>query len=245
MSARRLLWAHRYAEAIEESRRLIAIDPNDLSAVDTMASAFRALGKYKEAIPLYERIGACEQSDKRVLGRPGRQTDISCLYWCLGDHEKAIQLMHDMVEGVLDGSIQFGDAAGAVTQGLLLYYMGVTSHSNVETSFALNFMRNRARRSAIKSWPGQIALHYLGDMNFSDVLVAATGKRDLSEAVELSGVKLLSRRHLCRALFHDGVGSRAQGAEKHCVTRMHECYRLENPLIEQEWYMARYEVEGR
>jgi hypothetical protein len=24
---------------------------------------------------------------------------------------------------------------------------------------------------------------------------------------------------------------------------MRECYALENPLIEQEWYLARYEVE--
>jgi tetratricopeptide (TPR) repeat protein len=245
MTARELLWTHRYAEAIQESRRLISINPNDFGAMAIMGSALRALGRYKEAIPLFERIGSSEQSDKTVLGRPGRQMDISCVYWCLGDYGKAIQLMHDMVKGVLDGSIQFGDAAGAVTQGLLLYYMGVTSDSRDATSFALSFIRNRARRSAIKSWPGPVALYYLGDMTFSDVLLAATGKRDLSEAVELSRVKLLGRRRLCGALFHDGVRSRAEGAEAHCLARMRECYKLENPLIDQEWYLARYEVEGR
>ena len=53
---------------------------------------------------------------------------------------------------------------------------------------------------------------------------------------------LLSRRQLCVALFHDGVRSRANGAEHHCQARMRQCYELENPLIEAEWYLARFEV---
>jgi hypothetical protein len=30
--------------------------------------------------------------------------------------------------------------------------------------------------------------------------------------------------------------------ERQCITRMMECYRLENPILEQEWYLAGYEV---
>jgi len=51
------------------------------------------------------------------------------------------------------------------------------------------------------------------------------------------------RKRLCVALFHDGVKYRAQGDEAHCLARMRECYALENLLNEQEWYLARYEVE--
>jgi hypothetical protein len=42
----------------------------------------------------------------------------------LGKPSKAIALMRDLVDGILDGSIQLGDAAGGMTQGLLLFYMG-------------------------------------------------------------------------------------------------------------------------
>src|SRR5262249_28494371 len=34
--------------------------------------------------------------------------------------------------------------------------------------------------------------------------------------------------------------SRARGDETHCLARMRE---LENPVVEQEWYLARYEVD--
>jgi len=74
-------------------------------------------------------------------------------------------------------------------------------------------------------------------------LAAATGQQELAQAIDVARVKLLSRRHLCKALFHDGVKSRVQGAEDQCLARMRECYALENPLIEHEWYLARYEVE--
>lgn len=151
--------------------------------------------------------------------------------------------MHGLVEGILNRSINYGDAAGGITQGLLLYYMAVTQNLHEETAFALKYLKNRAKRSAASIWPGPIARYYIGEFTFEDLLVSATGQRNLSVALEVAGTKLLSRRRLCGALFHDGVRRRAHGTEEMCLARMRECYGLENPLIEPEWYFARYEVQ--
>ena len=243
MDALDLLESHKYAEAITECRRRLAMNPNDIGAADTMASALTAVGQYREALPLYEFVGLDEREDKLTPGHPGRQIDISCLHWFLGDRQIAIRLMHELVDGILDGSINYGDAAGGVTQGLLLYYMAVTENLPEEMSFALKYMKNRSKRTAGSNWPGPVARYYLGDVTFDDVLASATGQRELPAAFEVARTKLLSRRQLCGALFHDGVRRRAKGAKELCLARMRECYGLENPLIEPEWYLARYEIE--
>jgi len=217
--------------------------PNEIGALGVLAAAYRALGRYEEALPLYERVDADDRADEVACGHPGRQKDISCIYWVLGDRAKSIHLMRTLVEGVLDGTIEFGDAAGGVQQGLLLYYMAVTMRDSQAATFAVDYMRNRARRSAIQSWPGPVARHYLGEVNFPSVLSAATGAADVESATSIARSKLLSRRRLCAALFHDEVRSRAEGAEQHCRARMRDCYQLEDPLIEVEWYLARHEVE--
>jgi hypothetical protein len=206
-----------------------------------MAMALRAVGAYKDALPLFER--SHEHERKRLPGHPGEQKDVSCVYWCLGDQTKAIKLMRELAEGILDRSINYGDMAGGVEQGLLLYYMATTANDRDSASFALKYLQNRAKRSAIRVWPGPLARYYLGEVSFEDVLAEATGQRDLADATSLAEKDLLSRRQLCEALFHDGVRSRAHGAEEQCMVRMRQCYALEDPLIELAWYLARYEVE--
>jgi tetratricopeptide (TPR) repeat protein len=243
MNVQELLQAHKFAEAIAVCQRRLATNPSDIGAADAIASALTAVGEYREALPLLERVGMHERKSPMTPGHPGCQEQISCLHWFLGDRQEAIELMRGLVDGILDGSINYGDAAGAVTQGLLLYYMSVTENLPAEISFALKYMKNRSKRSAIRSWPGPVARYYLGEITFDDLLASATGQRDLPAALEIANTKLLSRRRLSGALFHDGVMRRVQGAEELCLARMRECCRLENPLIEREWYLARHEVE--
>lgn len=129
-------------------------------------------------------------------------------------------------------------------QGLLLYYMGATANQPDQMEFALNYMRKRLKgRFAFKYWPAPVARYYLGEIPFSEVLAAATGERELARATDVARADLLTRRRLCGVLFHDGVRSRVKGAEDQCLIRMRQCCALENPLIEHEWYLARYEVE--
>jgi tetratricopeptide (TPR) repeat protein len=241
MDALALLRTHRYAESISVCQKILVAKPNDIAAVDIMADSLRAIGRYADALPLFERVGAEEKACKVTPGHPGRQMPISCAYWCLGNHAQAVSLMHGLVKGILDGSIQYGDAAGGMSQGLLLYYMGVTARKPEETSYALDYMRNRLKRSLVQPWPCPVAQYYLGDISFEKVMEAVNRKRALP--LDPTKVGLGRRRDLIVALFHDGIKNRAQGDEERCLVRMRECHALEDPLIEEEWYLARYEVE--
>jgi hypothetical protein len=243
MDALKLWQAHRHAEAIAECRRRLIVNPEDLAAIDTLAGALLSARSYNEALPAMERVGADERRCKVAPGQSGRQLDLSCLHWLMGNRLTAIMLMRGAVHGILDDSIKYGDAAGGVQQGLLLYYMGLTANDPDSVPFAIKYLRNRAKRVAIRVWPGPLARYYLGDLGFEDVLAAATGQRNLSDATKVARTDLLKRRQLVGALFHDGVKMREEGAEEQCMARMRECYALEDPLIELEWYLARHEVD--
>lgn len=244
MSAHKLLMEHRYDESIEICRERLASDSNDWRALGTLALALRATKAYGEALVHLQRLSAHEQAQTELTpGSPGRLESISCLYWIMGDHEQAVQIAEELAKGVLKGKIKYGDIAGAATQGTILYYMGISLHDQETAAFAIKFMQNRAKRSAIRNWPGPVARYYLGELSLEDLLEAATRKRSLSEAISVARTDLLSRRCLCVALFHDGVRNRALGLEPLCMERMQQCYALEDPVLEQEWYLARYEVE--
>jgi hypothetical protein len=192
---------------------------------------------------LYERVGAQEKKDTIAPGRPGRDMDISCLQWCLGNHTQSIQMMHGLAAGILDGSVKYGDAAGGMAQGLLLYYMGIAANRPEQVSFALDYMRNRVRRSFGQIWPCPVAQYYLGEVSFESLMEAVNRPAPLPGMANAAKVALGRRRRLAVALFHEGVRNRAQGDERGCLARMQECYGLEDPLLEQEWYLARYEVQ--
>jgi tetratricopeptide (TPR) repeat protein len=240
-----LFESHHYREAAAEARRLQALDAEDIGPIGCLAKALLAMGDYAEALPLFSRVDAFQRSDPRVPGQSGRGIWVSCIYWILGDRAKAIQIMRDMVDGILDGSIEFGDAAGGVQQGLLLYYMGVSANDEEAASRALDYLRTRTRRRAIELFPGPVARYHLGEIEFAAVIAAATKNRahDVIQAIEVARVDLLSRRRLSVAVFHDGAKARAQGDHRHCHSRMQQCFSLENPLLEPEWYLARREVE--
>lgn len=239
-----LLEGHRYSDAVEEARRLEASSGGALEAVACLAEALLASGDYAAALPLYAQVDAAQRSDAKVGGRSGQRIWISSIFWMLQNQTKAIQLMREMVDGILDGTIEFGDAAGGVQQGLLLYYMGTTAHDERAVSKALSYLRGRAKRRSIELFPGIVARYYLDEVDYAEVLGAATrGKaRNVPEAMRVAEVDLLSRRWVCVALFHDGVKGRAAADEGHLRTRMQECVSLMNPLTEPEWYLARYEM---
>jgi tetratricopeptide (TPR) repeat protein len=251
MNWQRLIKAHKYAEAISYLQTQLASHPEDMAVVGGMARALRAAGRYQEAQTFFERLAAHRRRDKvanaMTPGSAPWDIDMSCLQWICGDHRKAIVLMHGLAAGILDGSIQYAsDAAGGVSQGLLLYYMGVSDNNSDEISFALRYLRNRIKRSPGQAWPCAIASYYLGDVTFAKVMEEVEdfdGRARLAPFVEPETLEHGRRKRLCLALFHDGVRYRAHGDEARCLARMRECYALENPVNEQEWYLARYEVE--
>lgn len=246
MKPRELIRSHRYAEAIADLRQILANNPEDRAAVEGMAKALRANEEYAEAFLFFQRLRAHYNEDKvaRVLapGSPIWQIDIACLRWLMDDHSQAIRLMHGLAAGILDGSIKYSDGAGGMSQGLLLYYMALSEDNTEYLSFALDYLRNRVKQTFDDVWPCPIARYYLGDIALEEVMEAVNDQPTSAMPLDEWRIELGRRRRLTGALFHDAVRSRARGDEAHCLARMRECYNLENPLLEQEWYLARYEV---
>ncbi|MBV8411309.1 MAG: hypothetical protein JOY64_27015 [Alphaproteobacteria bacterium] len=236
---------------LAEYRHELERNPDNIGVIQRMASMLRVAGEYGEALQFYQRAAAHERGDGVANAlTPGRNPwgiDIACLRWLLGDRRQALQEMHGMVAGILDGSISYGDAAGGVSQGLLLYYMAVTTGERREASFALEYFKNRVDQlrgvhsNLLQVWPCPIARYYLGDIEFESVMRAVN--RIPTVRANPTTLELGRRRKFVAALFHDGTKQRAHGDEEGCITRMRECAGLDNTRIDQEWYLARHEVE--
>jgi len=258
IKVRELMRARRYAEVIAHLRQELGNSPENIAAIEVMAQALRANEEYAEALVFFERLAAHDREDKvantLAPGRAAWQIDIACLHWLADDHSRAVELMHGLAAGILDGSIKYGDAAGGMSQGLLLYYMAITDHLSKEALFALDYLRNRIKRILgqvgpspaaqyyiSQVWPSPVARYYSGDVAFDEVMEAVNRQPTLAKP-DQAKLELGRRRRLSVALFHDGLRFRARDDEGNCLARMRECCRLENPMIEQEWYLARYEV---
>lgn len=247
--------SNKYDDAITRGQQELLANPDDMGAVERMARALRAKGEYGESIDEFERLAAHHREDKIANsvapGSAAYQIDIACLHWLIGDQASAISKMHGLVAGILNGSIKYGDAAGGLEQGLLLYYMGITARNPGETSYALKYLRNRVERLRKRlgvylntSWPCSVARYHLGDIAFEAVM-ERVNDQSIKLAVPDAAARLevARRKRLALALFHDGVKSRAEDDETRCLACMRECYGLEAPPLVQEWHLARYEVE--
>jgi tetratricopeptide (TPR) repeat protein len=246
MKVQELIKSERYSEAIADLKRDLARNPKDMTAAEGMALVLRAKGEYAESLSFFKRLATQRESDEAAnLLAPGSaawRIDMACLYWLSEDRAKAIDLMHSLAAGILDGSIKYGDAAGGMSQGLLLYYMAITSNLAGEASFALDYLRNRVKRSFGQIWPTPVAQFYLDEISFDNVMEAVNRQPTLAGPLVAAKLELGRRRRLCVALFHGGVKCRTHGDDGNCIARMRECAALPNPLIEQEWYLARSEV---
>lgn len=188
-------------------------DPNEPGAIYTLAEALLCMKDYAGALPLYERMDVERRADPIIPGDPGRTEYIAIIHWMLEDRAKAISLFTQLVDGILDGSINYGDLAGGVQQGLMLFYMGATMGDDAVKAKALKYLRTRVKRTAVRNFSGQVARFYLGEIDFSEMLIAATkendqGKpptHDVASAIEIARADILTRRFLCIALFHDGA----------------------------------------
>jgi hypothetical protein len=236
-----LIKAGRYAEAIALCSQRLLADENDLGANANMAVALRATGSLQKAMGFFMRTDELER--RQLKGVQGQGNNIACLHWCMGEHAKGIALMHDMVQGILDRRVLYGDRGGGVTQGLLLMYMAVTVDDAKEKAYSLRYLKKKSKmKSTGGFWPNPISRLYLDEASFEDVLEAATGKRAEADALLRSQEDKLSLEKLFDAFFHFGVKKRIAGSEKECLEYMAKCLNLPASPIQVEWYLAKYEL---
>ena len=69
----------------------------------------------------------------------------------------AIRTLRQAVDGILDGAIAYSDIAGGVSQGVLLWNMGITAEDKASRTYALKYLKRLAKRKRSAYWPGPLA----------------------------------------------------------------------------------------
>ena len=231
------LRARRFAEAIDLGRALMKLGGRDSLNVSTnLAQAYLATGQFREAYDCYH-IG---DTLRRELGPPGGSyLDLMAKSaWLCGDKSLATRHAVQDVRELQQGQTTMADSAGGVSNGLFLYFCGVTIDPGVKVE-AISFLKKLASNKArARLWPGPLGQFVAGVSAVENVFVGATGAHSLSMAKVCAESSLLARRQLIEALFYlstklfdgDEIGA--------AVNLLRECVALENPHIELEWYMA-------
>lgn len=236
-----LLESHRYAEAAAAYADYAKKGDPVRGAPAGYAKACLCLGEFEQAKTSFRLADEMEQDTRRKDPHPYALWT-GTAEWLLGRRQEAMRHFTQSVDGVLDGSIGYGDLAGGVSQGLLLWYAGVTAQDMAASEHALKYLRRLAGKPCIQYWPGPLALFALGESSEEEVLKEACGVDQLDAAEEEADKNLLKRRHLVNSLFYFGVRQRVNGCEEQCRQWMRRCFALENPIVECEWYLARGEV---
>jgi tetratricopeptide (TPR) repeat protein len=236
-----LAQAHQYADA------LAAYDAEPVTGngqyaprIANRATVLLCLCRWQEAFDEFAR--ANDIKSRKTKGSQPYLTKMATAQWLMGRRREAIETLERAVGGVASGQIQYGDLPGGVSQGLLLWYAGVTTLDSAVREHALAYLSRLSDGPRSWSWPGPIALYVLGKMRFEEVLKLLAGTPDIDKIVAVAKVDVLKRRRLCRALFYAAVARRDEGNEAACTSGMRQCLTLENPLLEEEWYLARAEA---
>ena len=247
-----LVWSHRYAEAIEAYVKMI--NAGEQRLYGALGEAYLCDRQYENAADAYVKANRIADENDRpriehmgkdpAKNRTGHHLDrLGTAYWLAGKHDLAKATWRSYVEGNLAGEIIYGDAAGGVTPGLLLWYTGLLTKDDKTCKDALKYLANRAKRSRIKSWPGPLALMILGKKTAGEILSEHFKTDSIATAVAAAKTDLLKRRELSQYLFYFGAVVLSQGKDDDYWQCLKLCAGLENPIIEDEWYLARGAVE--
>jgi tetratricopeptide (TPR) repeat protein len=237
----RLAEARRYADALA-AYDAQPVTGNDQYAprIANRATVLLCLCRWQEAFDEFAR--ANDVGSRKTKGAQPYLTKMATAQWLMGRRREAIETLGRAVDGVASCQIRYGDLPGGVSQGLLLWYAGVTTLDSAVREHALAYLSRLSEGPRSGSWPGPLAFYVLGKMPFEEALKLLAGTPDIDKIVAVAKVDVLKRRRLCQALFYAAVARRKEGDEAACSSGMRQCLALENPLVEEEWYLARAEA---
>jgi tetratricopeptide (TPR) repeat protein len=241
MKPKELLFAHHYSEAVEAYHNHLREHPEQ-NYYPGLGQALLSLGRFPEALLSFRK--ANEMEGQRVKGSLPHINAVGAVLWLTGERANAMTEWHHAVSGILDRSIHYGDLAGGASQGLLLWYGSITLKDADQKEYALKYLRYLKSKKVYSSsvlWPRPIVLMAVGDYSFERVLEVGAGSCDLHACIEQARKDLLKRRHLCQVLFYAACREREAGNEAGCFDMMQKCCGLENPILEEEWHLARNE----
>ena len=227
----------RFAEAVAAYRIQFREQPEQKwSNIHGLAVSLMGAGQYAEAIPYFEEVSTNRRSE--LPASAGCIVQISVCHWMIGERQKALDIIRELVVAVRDGTITFTDYAGGVSQGLILSYMAITLRSTANVDLAMNYLKTLASRPRIKNWPGPAALFLLGGLTFEQAVKDATDEAQSKPEADQEG---WTRRYLSVLLFAAGTERRMAGDEEGARAFFARCASLINPLVEYEWYLAKSE----
>lgn len=239
-----LIAAHQYEEAVAAYDAQLATGDEWYAA--NRVIALLCLRRLSEALE-----GISNENDVARQSRSSRLETMGTVLWLMGHRSVAKELYRSAVDGIRHGTIAYADIAGGVGQGLLLWYAGVTTKDRNATAHAVDYLTHLAKKSRIKHWPGPLAQFVIERraqsllphaQSFKELLRESFQTDNLPEITEQAKSDIGKRRELVQALFVLGTKRREKGDEDGCRRAFQQCAQLENPHVEEEWYLAAAEV---
>jgi len=218
--------------------------------VANRAIALLCAGRLREAL---EGFSTANDIARQSLDKSAAYLEcMGTVLWLMGHRGVAKELYRSAVDAIRYGTTAFAkDIAGGVGQGLLLWYAGVTTKDRSATEYALGYLTRLAKKSRIKYWPGPLARFVIerraqsllpDAQPFKELLRDSFKTDNLQEIIEQAKSDILKRRELIQALFVLGTKRRKKGDKDGCRRAFQQCAQLENPHVDQEWYLAAAEV---
>lgn len=223
-------WEHvkngKYTEAVVAFSEEIQTSPST-RAFNNRGMAYLHLGDYNAALADFRSADALSSKALHTVCDGGK---CGVALWMAGRNKEALVTWRAGVEASLAGTIRYGDAAGGLTIGNLLFFAGVRLADPDGVVIATRLLRKRFRTRQSTAWPGPVSRYLLGMVSESDILAA------------VSPTPILRERQLCQARFYVGVHAFSVGDIAAYSSAMGEAYNLGRVAkIEVEYYLALHE----
>jgi hypothetical protein len=235
LSMRRFEDARRaYAEQLEKS-------PEDPDLLAAHSLSLLGLGRFEESLLGFR--SANELASRRIRGASQPYLEkVGGILWILRRRVESIDTFREGVDLISSRTVTFTDNAGGVDPGVLFWYASSSAADHRSHEHSVRYLSALATTFRHPEWPAPLALLVLGKSSLSDVLADLCGVSDPSDAVRSTRLDILKSRRLVRALFYGSVIERNHGRHAGFRHLLELCAKIENPVLEIEWYLAQSEL---
>jgi hypothetical protein len=217
--------------------------PKDWRQLSGVATAYLCVRNYDEAVITFEEVRSWAIADHSRDFRGVHMDNLGGSLWLSGRQAEGVALWREFVAGLMNRKIHFADLSGGYGVALLLWYGGVSCGDNNSVALAIEYMKKSIKRQSARAMPGPLAKFILQGMTIEEILLEKYGSSDLKLLEVHANTNLRLRRDLCEVLLCLATEARSRKNEDACLALMRRCARLENPLLQIEWFLARGEVE--
>src|SRR5215475_2665649 len=248
-----LIRAHQYEESVAAYDAKLAAGREKWPEmiIANRATALLCAGRLPEALEGFSTANDIHRQSRATPQSAPFLESMGTVLWLMGHRSVAKELYRSAADGIRFGTIAYADIAGGVGQGLLLWYAGITTKDRNATEHAVDYLTRLAKKSRIRYWPGPLAQFVIERQaqtllpraqSFRELLRESFKTDNLLEITEQAKSDILKRREFIQALFVLGTKRRERGDKDGCRRAFQQCAQLENPHIEEEWYLAAAEV---